>query len=990
MELSLDELRDGCVGLPCFVVVLVEDCDARASGDSALSFPLCAEWLATTVHRLGVDSFGKGGRVGDARASGDSSLSFPLCVEWLATTVHRLGVDAFGKGGRVGETQVLQLVVVLTQLVVPQEVVEYPSSSTRPDTGKSVTVKAGSFDAVTHKRFLMMTAINGGVKINWGRLLFNIFKDMVTPGSRQARGYAVKIYILLKNVPNFDLGDSKEFPPLKVSTARTVGRYISINDKISVEEVEDVGDVSRLKKTPVKRAVSKKRPATAAAALVVKKKRTLNGKAAPSNENLELVSVAHEAVPLQVIKPIIAAPLRPNEKRQRGKRDVWDYVDSIIQQILEDTAQLEIDMGDTDEMVVGGPTIQTSDDFISGDFQLVTSEADRMIGVENDPDEERRTDDESMTLEEILSKIPAGSSLPSTTGFFGYRSPSFGQTVGSSFVCVRRAKGVDIGTRSVRPGFLFYRLLETSAVGSCVCWFGKLLVSTGFVGGQLLVLVPVVASAIYRKTWSSNCGINSILSKYFQPFVPYLSNPRTLFSRELSGDFPSFPVVVLLVRGRAAIPHSHLPAGIVATMRRVVNYHSSWAKQQQVELFDASGNPGSTAGHGFNPAGGAPGDTLPTVIEFFKLLKKRWADICLEAAEFFVSGTLLPVGSLNFCRALTAVEPAQDFGFRRPTVTSWGWSQLCTTFFRYSLFGGLQAVDISNFLSVLIPVRPVLRDANILDTVVQRAPVFLLTDTSTQEDPIVQMDIDQHPDSPLTSADSSLHFNANDIPTEEDSSGHQLILPYTATPTTTDIAASFAQLRASIDQVQFEQIRQKDDIDKLKDILLMHIRDLEKQFSDRFDQQDFSYRVLLNSIRQEIHDQKTLLSLDFLKSQKRISQVAAVATSLTDVQNDVQDTKDAFFHQLLPESSGFLAGFVVAQFKLPCGSSFPLFFGVSCIAPAFYSLLFISVVLLLSVLGFNPMSLRGLVCFFVALFSGNPGSTAGRGFNPAGGAPGGG
>ncbi|KZV52242.1 protein pelota-like [Dorcoceras hygrometricum] len=59
--------------------------------------------------------------------------------------------------------------------------------------------------------------------------------------------------------------------------------------------------------------------------------------------------------------------------------------------------------------------------------------------------------------------------------------------------------------------------------------------------------------------------------------------------------------------GRAAIPHSHLPAGIVVTMRQVVNYHSSLARQQQVELFDASGNPGSTAGHGFNPASGAPG-----------------------------------------------------------------------------------------------------------------------------------------------------------------------------------------------------------------------------------------------------------------------------------------------------------------------------------------------------------------------------------------------
>ncbi|KZV54700.1 hypothetical protein F511_05081 [Dorcoceras hygrometricum] len=62
-----------------------------------------------------------------------------------------------------------------------------------------------------------------------------------------------------------------------------------------------------------------------------------------------------------------------------------------------------------------------------------------------------------------------------------------------------------------------------------------------------------------------------------------------------------------LLLGREAIPHSHLPAGIVATMSRVVNYHSSWARQQQFELFDASGNPGSTAGRGFNPAGGAPG-----------------------------------------------------------------------------------------------------------------------------------------------------------------------------------------------------------------------------------------------------------------------------------------------------------------------------------------------------------------------------------------------
>ncbi|KZV33413.1 hypothetical protein F511_02173 [Dorcoceras hygrometricum] len=72
----------------------------------------------------------------------------------------------------------------------------------------------------------------------------------------------------------------------------------------------------------------------------------------------------------------------------------------------------------------------------------------------------------------------------------------------------------------------------------------------------------IVASAIYRKTWSSNCGINSILSKYFQSFVPYLSNPRALFSREL---FRRFPVVsmVVLARARLLPESSRFLAGLI-------------------------------------------------------------------------------------------------------------------------------------------------------------------------------------------------------------------------------------------------------------------------------------------------------------------------------------------------------------------------------------------------------------------------------------------
>ncbi|KZV36833.1 delphilin-like [Dorcoceras hygrometricum] len=283
-----------------------------------------------------------------------------------------------------------------------------------------VTVKAGSFDAVTHERFLMMTAIYGGIKVNWSRLLFNIFKDMVTPGSRQAKGYAVQICILLKNVQNLELGDSKEFPPLKIFTAKTVGRYIAINEKIGVEEVEDV---SRVKRTPAKKSVSKKRQATVSEAPVVKKKRTSSGIAVPKDKDLAVVSVALDDIPIQTVVPssTIPAVQPPVPKHRAPKRKVWvsttsddetvkkraavediiedtvvgstvekeplltgdnivnkemttaDEVDNIIAQVITETTQMDTDVeepvgsrADTipeiGETVVGEPIVQRSDE----------------------------------------------------------------------------------------------------------------------------------------------------------------------------------------------------------------------------------------------------------------------------------------------------------------------------------------------------------------------------------------------------------------------------------------------------------------------------------------------------------------------------------------------------------------------------------------------------------------------------------------------------
>ncbi|KZV36159.1 hypothetical protein F511_29757 [Dorcoceras hygrometricum] len=85
---------------------------------------------------------------------------------------------------------------------------------------KTVTAKAGSFDAITHERFLLMAAIHGGIKINWSKFLFDILKAMVTKSSKQAKGFAAQICVLLKGAPDLTLGESKTFPPLKLELVK--------------------------------------------------------------------------------------------------------------------------------------------------------------------------------------------------------------------------------------------------------------------------------------------------------------------------------------------------------------------------------------------------------------------------------------------------------------------------------------------------------------------------------------------------------------------------------------------------------------------------------------------------------------------------------------------------------------------------------------------------------------------------------------------------
>ncbi|KZV15671.1 hypothetical protein F511_38077 [Dorcoceras hygrometricum] len=228
------------------------------------------------------------------------------------------------------------------------------------------------------------------------------------------------------------------------------------------------------------------------------------------------------------------------------------------------------------------------------------------------------------------------------------------------------------------------------------------------------------------------------------------------------------------------------------------------------------------------------------------------------------SGKLLPVGSINFFRTLAVVEPVSVFVPRQSSVICWRLSQLCTAFVRYSLFAGLSTEDISSFVSTIALDRTVLRNVQIVQSSISVAPSGQM------------MMLDQSSFSSSTSDDSSMHFD------DHDTADTSISLP----PAATDVIESLAKLRASIDQVRSEQFRRKEDAHNLKDILLVHLRDLEKRISARFDEQDRVHSAL----RKDTHDQKNLLSLDLKSTHQNLSaQIAVAAFDTVDVQKVVKE-----------------------------------------------------------------------------------------------------
>ncbi|KZV50091.1 GDSL esterase/lipase-like [Dorcoceras hygrometricum] len=111
---------------------------------------------------------------------------------------------------------------------------------------KSITVKVGSFDAVTTERFQMMTAIHFGLKVNWSKILFGVLEEMVDRTVKRAKGYYVHNHEQTADTR----GQSDEGGRTPVDIVKRASKSKKMSESTSDAPVEIVFEVVGSKKRP--------------------------------------------------------------------------------------------------------------------------------------------------------------------------------------------------------------------------------------------------------------------------------------------------------------------------------------------------------------------------------------------------------------------------------------------------------------------------------------------------------------------------------------------------------------------------------------------------------------------------------------------------------------------------------------------------------------------------------------------------------------------
>ncbi|KZV28689.1 hypothetical protein F511_12215 [Dorcoceras hygrometricum] len=798
-----------------------------------------------------------------------------------------------------------------------------------------------------------------------------------------------------------ELGESSEFPISKILTDKTVHRYISINDKVGVEEAADAPPMKKASRKP---AASKKRPAVSAAdEPVPKKKRTSKKKYGSSPSTLEIVVVAQEAVPIQMVgsstsvpaaeepveQPAVAGdvdtgvvdfpePAAEDAAEESVGKDVGervhasfsepavaniknieaptaDDVDSIIQQVLSETAQSESTEGkQIEELDIRGSAIGSQAAVeekhwfdLSYEDLIARWDAERPVVTASDTDEEEATmdvgtaggdqqvqcseeepavmktnddlldADEQMSQEDILLTILVDVPLPSAgmeitkitlgktikipgvdekTKYLGSlpqipaddkgkeilveKNPVNGNPAKEHYflICADIDLLVHLRAQVIEAvdqffhSFSFKKLAtfnieELSRKEEQVLIWGETEITHVALSRKRYILLKYreVLVRKFLESWKNNFVVGQGSSAVDLKVIGMLSDLHSFVLEELRGQALAHGLIwncSKIVEGSprdrgAIIARTNTNTRSTCGLRTMIRVDGVWVVEpfcyQWVKIPRPVVCTEVSKQCSFV-------DFFPAVSEPLRILKKIWADICLEVVGFCASRRLLPVGSLHFCRSLSVVEPVFRVSPRQSPVFALRVSQFCSVFIDFSLFSWLPTADIIDFISSIALDRTVFRDVQIAQNTVSVAPSVQMLDEPSSSD--------------SSSDDILMDFSDQDTTAAANS------LP---AATTLDVTNSLNQLRASIDQ-----IRERDDGGaKNKDTLLLHLSNFENQVIARLDAQD---RVL-GELRKASNDQRNLLSLELQSSHKQLgAQIVTTGLDVVDVRRVVKET----------------------------------------------------------------------------------------------------
>ncbi|KZV55036.1 hypothetical protein F511_10158 [Dorcoceras hygrometricum] len=340
------------------------------------------------------------------------------------------------------------------------------SASSNMFRGNSDACVSAIFESLTIKKTVLLTSFHF-IVFNGNRSAY-----------KKAKGFAAQIGVLLKGMPTITMGDGVSFPSAKILSMKTVNTYISTNTTIDAREEQGMVGEATVKRTPKSKknsssaddtpvkviseiAGSRKRVATEDnAPAIPKKRRTVKTKPSFSQASLDIVNVAQDVVPIQVIDPtpVVATITSPAPKQKSRKRRLvlstgsddetvgtqeivkdadavavtsTDEADIIIAKVLEEILELgvsETERGGqgVDEAVFEEDFARWLDDFVARHSEpeyvdtRFDTRAEGSISLVVDKEMTKSVDreqvtEETMSIDDLLLQISDDLMLPSIT-----------------------------------------------------------------------------------------------------------------------------------------------------------------------------------------------------------------------------------------------------------------------------------------------------------------------------------------------------------------------------------------------------------------------------------------------------------------------------------------------------------------------------------------------------------------------------------------------